>query len=417
MEMANVTIPMENATYSPSFSATLLENAISTPTFSVTLVDNAIFSTTSKGSTTLRRSRRPITRVNKCDFSSIEDSMQILSIVIFSIAFIFGVIGNGLVIWVSGCKMKKTVNNMWFLNLAIADFIFTLFLPLTITQNVMKLHWPFGKFICKINSMLGIINMYASVFFLMVISIDRCISVVFPVWSQNHRTPRLATIVVLIIWCLSILFSLPAPIFRDTFTSPQNITFCFNNYALNTDTRNPQAVTLRATRHKAITIVRFIFGFFIPFFVIVTCYSIIALFLQKSRLTPKSRKTFRIITAVIVSFFLCWFPFHVFSFLELSLYRDYSCKVQQVVRIGTLIASSLAFLNSCINPILYVFIGRDAQTTIRKSFFLTFENAFKELPSQVTYSSRYQSKTVSEAETLNLRVHKQMPSQSDAGFL
>ncbi|XP_030068958.1 chemokine-like receptor 1 [Microcaecilia unicolor] len=413
--MANMTILMENATYSPTFSATLLENVTYSPTISATLLENATFSIISKSSTTLQRFRR---RGNKCgDFSSTEDSMRILSIVIYCIAFIFGVMGNSLVIWVTGFKMKKTVNTIWFLNLAIADFIFTFFLPLAITQAIMKHHWPFGKFMCKINGMFGSINLYASVFFLTVISIDRCVSVVFPVWSQNHRTPRLASIVVLTIWCLAILFSLPAPIFRDTYTPQKNFTSCFNNYALDIDRRHPQVAALRATRHKAITIIRFIFSFCVPFFIIVTCYGIIALILQKSRLAARSRKPFRIITAVIVSFFLCWFPYHVFNFLELSLRRDSSCEVQWVVKIGIPIASSLAFLNSCVNPILYVFMSHDAQTSILKSFFSTFENAFKELPSQVTYTSQNLSKTVSEAETLHLSVHKQMPSQSDASFV
>ncbi|XP_029433232.1 chemokine-like receptor 1 [Rhinatrema bivittatum] len=400
MEMSNITTLMENTTFSFTIPPTLMENATYSLPFSPTLMANTTFMPSSRCSTTLRRKKRPFLNGNRCsDFSSIAESMRILSIVIYSIALIFGVMGNSLVIWITGYKMKKTVNTVWFLNLAIADFIFTFFLPLPIIQAAMSFHWPFGKFLCKINSMIGIVNMYASIFFLTVISVDRCMSVVFPVWSQNHRTPRLATIIALTTWCLAILFSLPAPIFRDTQTYPNNVTTCFSNYALSTNTSIAHVAALKATRHKAITIIRFLFGFFIPFLVIAACYGIITVLLQKNRLVARSRKPFRIIIAVIMSFFICWFPFHVFAFLELSLHQGSTCQLQQVFRIGMPIATSLTFLNSCVNPILYVFMGRDAQTSIQRSFFLTFENAFKEVHSQVTYSSRNQSKSMTEVES------------------
>ncbi|GLD71984.1 chemokine-like receptor 1 [Lates japonicus] len=56
-----------------------------------------------------------------------------MSAIIYSLAFILGVLGNGVVIWVTGFKMNKTVNTVWFLNLAVADFLFTAFLPFTVT--------------------------------------------------------------------------------------------------------------------------------------------------------------------------------------------------------------------------------------------------------------------------------------------
>ncbi|KFU91559.1 Chemokine-like receptor 1, partial [Chaetura pelagica] len=169
------------------------------------------------------------------DSSGLQKSMHCLSMVVYSIACVLGVTGNGLVIWIAGFKMKKTVNSIWFLNLAIADFIFTFFLPLSIAYTALGFHWPFGKLLCKLNSTIAFLNMFASVFLLMVISVDRCVSVAFPVWSHNHRSPELAARVALGTWVLALLLSSPYLVFRDTVVSSRNTTSCYNNFALSDD--------------------------------------------------------------------------------------------------------------------------------------------------------------------------------------
>ncbi|NXX72622.1 CML1 protein, partial [Spizella passerina] len=163
-------------------------------------------------------------------YPGLQKAMHILSMVVYSIACLLGVSGNGLVIWIAGFKMKKTVNSIWFLNLAIADFIFTFFLPLSIAYTALGFHWPFGKLLCKLNSTMAFLNMFASVFLLTVISMDRCVSVAFPIWSHNHRSPELAARIALGTWGLAVLLSSPYLVFRDTLVSSRNVTSCYNNF-------------------------------------------------------------------------------------------------------------------------------------------------------------------------------------------
>ena len=92
---------------------------------------------------------------------------------IFIIVFIIGIPGNGLVIWVAGLKMKKSVNIVWFLNLAVADFMCCLSLPFSIVHLALHEHWPYGWFLCKVIPSVIIFTMFASVFLLVAISIDR----------------------------------------------------------------------------------------------------------------------------------------------------------------------------------------------------------------------------------------------------
>ncbi|XP_040183352.1 chemokine-like receptor 1 [Rana temporaria] len=311
--------------------------------------------------------------------------LRVFSLVIYSLAFLLGTTGNGLVIYFTAFVMKRTVNVVWFLNLAIADFIFTFFLPLSITYASLNYHWPFGKFMCKLNSTILFINLYASIFLLTMISIDRFISVVFPVWSQNHRTPKLASFVAVAVWILAFIFSLPYFIFRDINDAEKDHISCYNNFHEDEEVGN--------SIHKATLIVQFIVSFFTPLIIIISCYSVILLRIQRNHMTP-SNKPFKVALAVIISFFVCWFPYHVFNFLELSANYGENEHLEYIIFVGIPITSSLVFINSCINPILYVFMGRDFKQKFHSSLRSIFERAFSEESAPIDSKSKTKSKSV-----------------------
>ncbi|XP_067317255.1 chemerin-like receptor 1 [Anolis sagrei] len=326
-------------------------------------------------------------------FVVLQRSMHLLSIAIYGIACILGVIGNGLVLWIAGFRMKtRTVSAVWLLNLAVADFVFTFFLPLSIAYTALGFHWPFGKLLCKLNSAAAFLNMFASVFLLTVISVDRCVSVVWPVWCRNHRTPRAAFGVVVATWTAAFALSSPYFVFRDTALTSHNITSCFNNFALSDNYDTVDVRQLYQMRHQAMVVTRFLLGFAFPFAAITICYGVVASRLKRRRLT-KSSKPFRIIIAVTASFFLCYFPYHVFSLLEMTK-ASASPQLKMALYLGIPLASSLAFFNSCINPILYVFVG---QKRFRQSILAAFEGAFGE-DFIFSLSSKRKSRSISQAE-------------------
>ncbi|KAL0172080.1 hypothetical protein M9458_032391 [Cirrhinus mrigala] len=310
--------------------------------------------------------------------TDLSKSLNIMSLIVYSLAFVLGVVGNGIVIWVTGFKMKRTVNTVWFLNLAIADFLFTAFLPLSVVYTAMGFHWPFGRFMCKFNSTLSFLNMFASVYILVVISVDRCVSVVRPIWAQNHRNVRRASVVSFGVWLFALVLSSPYFVFRDTapdYNNPQVIN-CFNNFAFSDDY---QTSKLHKLRHRAMIITRLIIGFVVPFLIIVSCYAVIIHRLQRNRsMSGRTGRSFKIIAAVITAFFLCWAPYHILVLIEMVNHMEYSATLQYVTSVGIPIATSLAFLNSCLNPLLYVFMGQDFKDKMRKSILKVLETAFTE---------------------------------------
>ncbi|XP_060906823.1 chemerin-like receptor 1 [Labrus mixtus] len=333
-------------------------------------------------------------------YAELRQSLHIMSLIVYCLAFVLGVLGNGMVIWVTGFKMKKTVNSVWFLNLALADFLLIISLPLSVTYLALDFHWPFGKFMCKLNSTLNSLNIFASVYILVVISADRYVSVVWPIWTQNHRNVRKASLVSLGVWVLALILSIPYFVFRDTGPAFNNVEVivCFNNFALSGN------YSLALFRFKAMTITRFLLAFVFPFTVIVSCYAVIIHRLRRNRtLASKSSRPFKIIAAVITTFFFCWAPFHIFTLIDLVHHTNNFANeaLDYVITIGIPIATSLAFLNSCLNPLLYVFVGQDFRDKIRKSILTVLETAFQEDDS----GSHTNSTTVNTSHSKEMQIH------------
>ncbi|CAI9588943.1 unnamed protein product [Staurois parvus] len=267
--------------------------------------------------------------------------------------FLVGVPGNALVLWVTGVKMKRRVSTVWFCNLALADIICCSLAPLVII-NLFASEWPYGSALCKILPFIIILNMFSSVFILVAISIDRCILVVWPVWAQNHRRLRTTWNVCLVVWIVSVALGLPSAIYRKTETV-NNVTEC---------------VYIEEYR-VPITLTRMVFGFLIPLLIILCCYIRLVCKAQNIQFSKAARKTARVSLAIIMAFFITWTPFHVFG--TLLLYTQ-----DKVVVALYDPAQSMAYFNSCINPILYAFMGKDVKSKVRRPIRDLIENAFNQ---------------------------------------
>ncbi|XP_037533154.1 C3a anaphylatoxin chemotactic receptor-like [Nematolebias whitei] len=299
--------------------------------------------------------------------------IETFSLVIYCLITVAGTLGNGLVIYVTGFKMKRTVNSVWFLNLAIADFLFTTFLIFT-TVSLHWDEWPFGNFMCKLSSLVNVINMFASVFLLMAISVDRCLSIWVVVWAQNKRTVCKAQIICAVIWVTAGICSTPYATFRtvEQFSSYEYDDYVYDsNISMKSYCIYPS--TMASESHFSLIIFRFVMGFLIPFLVILVSYVAIAIRARHLQRTRR-RRSHWIIVAVILTFFICWLPFHILSFIESNAKQD----LQVIVIVGGPLTVSLAYMNSCLNPILYVFMCDEFQKKIKQSICLVLESALAE---------------------------------------
>ncbi|XP_071968978.1 formyl peptide receptor 2-like [Engystomops pustulosus] len=284
--------------------------------------------------------------------TSFEHYLQNLVIPLYSIIFILGIIGNGLVIWIAGFRMKKTISSVWFLNLAIADFLCCASIPMHFAQwadDDMCKSVLSGIF-CMLGTILFQLNKITSVLLLTAMSVDRWVSVMWPFWAKIHRTQKRVRITAGIIWVMSLLWNVLMFFLMFLF-------FQFLDYN---------------KAELVFFLISLVIMFVIPFLIIVTSYVSIFLKLRKSKRPQRSQRPYRMITAVILGFFICWAPYYIWPLIVFLLEH----RVYEVEAINSL----FAYLNSCINPIIYVFIGQDFRHNFLRSIPFRVERAISEHP-------------------------------------
>ncbi|XP_051972745.1 C3a anaphylatoxin chemotactic receptor-like [Xyrauchen texanus] len=326
------------------------------------------------GSVSLEKSTR-INRMLK-NISSItameNDYISVISQIFFYLTFLLGVPGNVFVVYIAGMKMKRTVNTIWFLNLAIADLLCCLSTLVFIIGDSIGNNCELGSVVCKIFPLVAFVTVFASVFILSLISLDRFTQVITPVWAKNHRSLLLVRLSCAAAWILSIALNVPFMILTRTIEY-DNITHCVVfDYDFET--------------YRKFTVISFVFGFMIPLICIITCYGFIARKLGRSRF--HSGRAFRIMSAVIVAFFLCLLPYHIVYLIRMFGVHQSVMFASRFVPLTV----CLAFFNSCLNPVLYFFIGQDIKEKFKLSLKLkhVFKRAFSEEETQISQSTETQ---------------------------
>nr|XP_048287659.1 C5a anaphylatoxin chemotactic receptor 1 isoform X2 [Myodes glareolus] len=262
-------------------------------------------------------------------------SADIIGLIIYSAVFLVGVPGNTLVVWVTAFEARRTINAIWFLNLAVADLLSCLALPVLFIAIVKHGDWPFSPQACSILPSLILLNMYASILLLATISADRFLLVFNPIWCQK--------------------------VHKDPYSTK---TVCGVNYGKG-----------GFRTERAVALLRLLMGFVLPLLTLSVCYTFLLLRTWSRRAT-RSTKTLKVVVAVVTCFFVFWLPYQVTGVMLAWLY-PYSSTFEKVQRVNALCVS-LAYINCCVNPIIYVVAGQGFQGRLRRSLPSIIRKALSE---------------------------------------
>uniref|UniRef100_A0A3Q3QA68 G-protein coupled receptors family 1 profile domain-containing protein n=1 Tax=Monopterus albus TaxID=43700 RepID=A0A3Q3QA68_MONAL len=213
------------------------------------------------------------------------------------------------------CLHKKacTVPEIYMSNLAAADLVLVSCLPFLAVYVGNKFHWLFGSFLCKLVPFSIIMNMCCSIYFLVLVSLDRYMALVHPLTLERLRRPKYAKLSCVVVWVVGLLLNVPMFIFPEGYYSYQtNTTSCDFKFLV--------------TDVLLYDIMMIIFSFIIPISIIFYCTFKIIQALNNRVMhglnTQKmEKKATTLVLVVVFAFLICWVPYYLIIVTLLLFYN------------------------------------------------------------------------------------------------
>ncbi|KAK2822742.1 hypothetical protein Q5P01_022807 [Channa striata] len=277
-----------------------------------------------------------------------------LGALIMGIVIFLGVPGNLFIVWsILARTRQRSVTTILILNLACADGFLTA-LTVFFIIYLVKRTWVFGLVMCKFLFYLCNSNMYASIFLIMLMSVHRLVAVLLPSRVSTLASRTIVRMVIVGMWLLVMTISVPSVVFRGITPNKDELSnttrlVCVSKHTL------PQHVRLQYTLET-------VFGFILPYAVIITSYVLILKRLRRTKFRRKVRSE-KLILAIVVMFGLFWLPYHIVNMIQVvsQWYPEGSATRKQLDHISQssrAVTSAFAFISSCANPVLYTFAGK-----------------------------------------------------------
>ncbi|XP_022074944.1 P2Y purinoceptor 3-like [Acanthochromis polyacanthus] len=267
----------------------------------------------------------------------------------YSLVFLLGLALNGALLWRLRFRARRACSTVIYMtNLAVADLLYVLALPLLIISNSMGDMWPFGNIICKSVRFFFLVNLHCSVMFLTCVSVHRFLGVCHPIVSVRLRTKKLALYTSACVWILANAEVIPTLVFTHTGVI-NNMTVCF-------EMTNPGGFNAYFPYGLFSSL-----AFLIEFLVTVTCYCAMIRTLgvtncisnvKTARMRKRSLHTLLVVSVVFV---VCFLPYHIARtvYLFVRAYTPLNCSLLNVAMICYKVWKPVVSLNCCANPLLY----------------------------------------------------------------
>ncbi|XP_030608775.1 G-protein coupled receptor 35 [Archocentrus centrarchus] len=268
------------------------------------------------------------------------DIPQLLS---YSPLFLLGFLINGAALRAFiATRHSWTDTHIYMLNLNIADFSLILFLIFRIYDAFFCLA---KTYLCTFLINIHFLNMYASIFTTSAISVQRYLTIRFPLHARSwRRKKQVAFAVCLAIW----IFVIMACVILRKNNYPENLWTCFERCK-------------NIPFHTWAVMSLVFIGFLSPLLIVVFCSSqIILIFLKEAVKSEEMKNIVGIVTANMIVFIVCYTPIHIAFVADLfdELPPNWMCEKLPIHRY-LLVSEWIASSNCCFDSISYYFLLKD----------------------------------------------------------
>ncbi|CAB3385125.1 Hypothetical predicted protein [Cloeon dipterum] len=274
--------------------------------------------------------------------------------VLYALISVTGIVGNVVVCMVIARHPNMhTATNYYLFSLAVADVTILVFgLPNDLYVYWHQYPWELGEGLCKFRALISEATSYASVLTIVAFSMERYLAICHPLHAYTMTGLRRASRIIAAIWLVSLACAIPFALFTtiNYLDFPPGSGIQISESAFCGMLNVPDNFPLYETSSVVF--------FLLPMVILVVLYTRMGLLITRrhglgeSHRTNKSRKSIlRMLAAVVVSFFICWAPFHLQRLLyvylsEMDGFNEYNEWIYHIT-------GCFYYFSSTVNPILY----------------------------------------------------------------
>ncbi|NXQ94788.1 NK1R protein, partial [Sagittarius serpentarius] len=288
--------------------------------------------------------------------------------VAYALIVVVSVVGNVVVMWIIlAHKRMRTVTNYFLVNLAFAEASMSAFNTVVNFTYAIHNEWYYGLLYCKFHNFFPIAAVFASIYSMTAIALDRYMAIIHPL--QPRLSATATKVVIGIIWLLAFLLAFPQGYYSMMEELPGRLV-CLVEW--------PEHSTnlYGKTYHFCMTILIY----FLPLLVIGCAYTVVGITLWASEIPGDSsdryheqvsakRKVVKMMIIVVCTFALCWLPYHIYFTLQ---YFNPEWYLQKFIQQVYLAIMWLAMSSTMYNPIIYC--------CLNDRFRVGFKHAFQWCP-------------------------------------
>ena len=305
--------------------------------------------------------------------------LSVSLIVLYSIVFLAGLIGNiFVVIVIIKFKSMRTLTNVFLVNLTVGDIlVIVICVPLTLGGTVYR-KWIYGSVMCKLTPFIQGAAIGVSVLSLLAISVSRYFAIHKPLTAKIVFSKKNVKILLMFIWIVSLAsFS---PLLYVTSVTKYGVPGIFENTVCEEKWESIEDKNIYNV---------FIFAilFFCPFVFMGVAYIVIGYTLwhgnavlfnnnstvgnyKKTNLILRQRRrTVKMLICVVTIFGICWLPYYCINlWIDFNMAHRTSTDMYFINTYVYPLVLLLGLGNSAMNPICYYFLSHGFKRGFNKIF-------------------------------------------------